>query len=115
MHQLARLEYTFIDCGANFGYWSILVSGKLLGAHPTLAIEASHENCEILRENCALNANRFAVLYAAISDTNGIPVQMEVRGGHASAHIRSGDVRGLSVPVVLTSTLDEVIHNHFGD
>jgi FkbM family methyltransferase len=114
LRELAQVEYTFIDCGANFGYWSILVSGEALGAHPTLAIEACRDNCEILRENCALNANRFAVLYRAISDRSGIPVRMESHGG-ASAHIQSGDARDATGPVVLTSTLDDVICRHFGE
>jgi FkbM family methyltransferase len=115
LQRLAALEYVFIDCGANFGYWSILVSGKALGAHPALAIEASSQVWEILRENCALNENRFEVVYTAISDTNGIPVQMVAPRGHAGARIRSGDARDPDVPWVLTSTLDEIIQNHFGE
>ena len=34
-------DYSFVDCGANFGYWSVLVTGARLGRHPAIAVEAS--------------------------------------------------------------------------
>jgi FkbM family methyltransferase len=113
LRQIAPLEYTFIDCGANFGYWSILVSGAALGSHPTLAIEASGQVCQVLRENCSLNGNRFTVVHTAISDTNGVPVRLEAPNGHAGGRIRAGEPPDTTSPVVLTSTLDDVVRKHF--
>lgn len=114
LQQLTSLEYTFIDCGANYGYWSILVTGDALGNHPTLSIEASRDTCDTLLDNCALNGDRFAVLYAALSDRSGIPVLMHAPSGHAGARIRVGNVADGAGPVVTTTTLDDAIPGHFG-
>ena len=33
------VDYTLIDCGANFGYWSVLISSAPYGSHKAIAIE----------------------------------------------------------------------------
>jgi len=66
-----QLPFTFVDCGANIGYWSILASSTEYGAHPTIAIEGSARTCKALAENCSLNDGRFRVLHAAVSETSG--------------------------------------------
>jgi FkbM family methyltransferase len=65
------VDFGFIDGGANYGCWSILVSGWQPGAKPVLAIEAASDTFERLSENCALNGGRFAVLNRAISGKSG--------------------------------------------
>lgn len=65
------VDYGFVDCGANFGYWSILVSGQALGGHPAIAIEASGRNAAELTANAAINQNRFEVVHAAVAETDG--------------------------------------------
>ena len=67
----ADLRYSFIDCGANFGYWSVLASSMPFGRQQTLAIEASPENAKRLRTNALLNGNRFRWLNAAIGGSAG--------------------------------------------
>ena len=47
------VDYTFIDCGANYGYWSVLVSSKPFGAHKAIAIEPSGQNFPKLANNAA--------------------------------------------------------------
>jgi hypothetical protein len=44
LRRAADRPYAFIDAGANFGYWSVLVSSRPYGSHPAVAIEASHDN-----------------------------------------------------------------------
>lgn len=67
----AELRYSFVDCGANFGYWSVMASSRAFGNQPTLAIEASSENVKRLKTNAALNGDRFRWLNAAVSATAG--------------------------------------------
>jgi FkbM family methyltransferase len=64
-------DYGLVDCGANFGYWSILVSGAALGGHRALAIEASGRNVAELAANAALNQDRFEVVHAAVAESDG--------------------------------------------
>ena len=63
---VADVDYDFIDCGANFGYWSVLVSSKRFGNHRALAIEPSRGNYRRLCKNRRLNIDRFAALRRAV-------------------------------------------------
>lgn len=65
------VDYTLLDCGANFGYWSVLVSSKPYGAHKAIAIEPSSRNFAKLANNAAINGDRFEVLRCAIGATRG--------------------------------------------
>lgn len=105
-------RFGFVDGGANFGYWSILLSGERLGNHPTLAIEASRSTFEILSENCRLNQNRFQCIYHAISDKSGVPVQIDAPKGHAGAHIRECERLDPSSGLVETITLDDAVRQY---
>ena len=40
----ADVDYTLLDCGANYGYWSVLVSSEPFGSHKAIAIEPSSQN-----------------------------------------------------------------------
>jgi FkbM family methyltransferase len=71
LRNAADLRYSFIDCGANFGYWSVLASSRPYGRQQTLAIEASAENAERLRTNALLNGDRFHWLNVAIGGKGG--------------------------------------------
>ena len=71
LRNAADLRYSFIDCGANFGYWSVLASSRPFGRQQTLAIEASSENAKRLRTNALLNSDRFRWLNAAIGGKAG--------------------------------------------
>jgi FkbM family methyltransferase len=68
---IAECDYCFIDGGANFGFWSVLVSSRPFGSHPVIAIEASSANAERLSRNAALNGGRFNILRRAIGSTTG--------------------------------------------
>ena len=41
---IADDDYTLVDCGANYGYWSVLTTSKPFGAHRAIAIEPSSRN-----------------------------------------------------------------------
>jgi FkbM family methyltransferase len=65
------VDYTFIDCGANFGYWSVLVSSAVYGSHKAIAIEPSSQNFAKLRNNAEINGNRFEAIKCAIGASKG--------------------------------------------
>lgn len=65
------VDYVLIDCGANYGYWSVLVSSAPFGAHKAIAIEPSSVNFAKLSNNAAISGNRFEVLNCAIGAVRG--------------------------------------------
>src|SRR3954454_1299668 len=70
-HASADVDYTFLDCGANYGYWSVLVSSKPYGSHKAIAVEPSGANFPKLANNAEINSNRFEVMKCAIGATRG--------------------------------------------
>jgi FkbM family methyltransferase len=77
LRAICGLKYCFIDCGANFGYWSVLVSSRPFGAQKVIAIEPSPSNAARLRRNSELNSYRFAVVQKAIASEDGKLVSMD--------------------------------------
>ena len=65
------VDYTLIDCGANFGYWSTLITSRPYGSHPSIAIEPSSNNFAALTNNALINGSRFSLLKAAIGAKSG--------------------------------------------
>src|SRR5436305_8003467 len=63
---VTNADYTLIDCGANFGYWSVLVTSKPFGAHRSIAIEPSSRTFAKLSANAKINGNRFKPMQRAI-------------------------------------------------
>jgi len=67
----ADVDYTLLDCGANYGYWSVLVSSTPYGSHKAIAIEPSSENFAKLKNNAEINGNRFEAMKCAIGASRG--------------------------------------------
>jgi FkbM family methyltransferase len=65
------VDYTLIDCGANYGYWSVMVSSKRFGSHKSIAIEPSSRNFPRLAHNAKINGDRFEAINAAIGSARG--------------------------------------------
>lgn len=76
LRRASALNYAFIDCGANMGYWPSLLSGKDFGIRPIVAVEASLSNFRYLENNAHANDDRFIPLHAAISDVSGRKVRL---------------------------------------
>lgn len=67
----ADVDYTLLDCGANYGYWSVLVSSAPYGSHKAIAIEPSSQNFAKLKHNAEINGNRFEAMKCAIGAARG--------------------------------------------
>ena len=67
----ADIDYTLLDCGANYGYWSVLVTSRPFGAHKAIAIEPSSDNFAKLANNAKVNGHRFEVWKCAIGAAKG--------------------------------------------
>ena len=78
----ADVDYTLLDCGANYGYWSVLVSSAPLGSHKAIAIEPSSQNFPKLKNNAEINGNRFELMKCAIGAAQGhrAAVRHQARG-----------------------------------
>ena len=91
LRSVAEVDYTFVDGGANFGFWSVLVSSRPFGSHPVIAIEASSVNAAKLSRNAELNGGRFKILHRAVGATTGNRVWL---GGAKHEAFRVGEANG---------------------
>lgn len=103
----ADVDYTMIDCGANYGYWSVLVSSAPFGSRKVIAIEPSSENFARLANNAKINGNRFEALKSAIGAKRGTARLSGTK--HEAFSIAGGaDQGGEDVPVLaLDDLLDD--------
>ncbi|MCP4619144.1 MAG: FkbM family methyltransferase [Bradyrhizobium sp.] len=102
----ADVDYTLLDCGANYGYWSVLVSSKPYGSHRAVAIEPSAANFPKLANNAGINDNRFEVMKCAIGAGRGTARLSGTK--HEAFSIAGGQDDGEEVPVIaLDNLLDD--------
>lgn len=102
----ADIDYTLLDCGANYGYWSVLVSSKPFGSHKAIAIEPSGQNFPKLANNARINGNRFEVMKCAIGAARGTARLSGTK--HEAFSIAGDQSGGEEVPVLaLDNLLDD--------
>jgi FkbM family methyltransferase len=98
------VDYTLIDCGANFGYWSVLISSRPYGSHKAIAIEPSSQNFSKLANNAKVNGNRFEVMKCAIGAARGTARLSGTK--HEAFSIAGGaNSGGEEVPVIALDNL----------
>jgi FkbM family methyltransferase len=102
----ADVDYTLLDCGANYGYWSVLVSSKPFGSHKAIAIEPSGQNFPKLANNARINGNRFEAMKCAIGAARGTARLSGTK--HEAFSIAGSQTDGEEVPVIaLDNLLDD--------
>jgi FkbM family methyltransferase len=107
MEAIAPVDYVFVDCGANYGYWSVLVTGKRLGGHAAVAIEAAPDTFAWLNRNAAANGGRFAAMNRAIGDRSGLRVPLY--GAKHEARSVVGEDGARPIAEVETLALDDLL------
>lgn len=113
LRRAAPRPYAFIDAGANFGYWSVLVSSRPYGSHPAVAIEASHDNYLHLDHNARANGDRFGLLHRAVLDRSGEQVGLHGEKHYGrSLHPEWHPQDTPQIEWVPTITLDDAARDH---
>ena len=95
------VDYTFIDAGANYGFWSVLASSPTFRSKRAIAVEASAETFAVLERNCVLNARRFEIRHNAVFDKDDVELGLS-SGHHTARHLTTES----ALETVCTVTLD---------
>ena len=101
---ISDTDYVLLDCGANYGYWSTLVSSRPYGSHRAIAIEPCSSNYAGLRRNALINGDRFETIKSAIGETSGTAYLSGCK--HESMTISDHDAGGEAVAMV---SLDDLM------
>ena len=118
MHLLNRmkdLDYSFIDCGANMGYWSCLAASEAFGAKQVYAIEPLSDNYQLLQVHANRNQQNIHLFKNAIAQNHGVDVPLFKPGSHASVSLLKHASEGTPTEVVKTITLDSMLHTYLQD
>jgi FkbM family methyltransferase len=99
----ADVNYTLLDCGANYGYWSVLVSSAPFGSHKAIAIEPSSQNFAKLANNARINGNRFEPMKCAIGAARGTARLSGTK--HEAFSIAGNSADGEQVPIIALDNL----------
>jgi FkbM family methyltransferase len=99
----ADVDYTLLDCGANYGYWSVLVSSAPFGSHKAIAIEPASQNFAKLANNAKINGNRFEPMKCAIGVSRGTARLSGTK--HEAFSIAGNPASGEEVPVIALDNL----------
>jgi len=99
----ADVDYTLLDCGANYGYWSVLVSSAPFGSHRAIAIEPSSQNFAKLANNARINGNRFEAMKCAIGAARGTARLSGTK--HEAFSIAGNPADGEEVPIIALDNL----------
>jgi FkbM family methyltransferase len=100
----ADVDYMLLDCGANYGYWSVLVSSAPYGSHKAIAIEPSSQNFAKLKNNAEINGNRFEAMKCAIGAARGT-ARLSGTKHEAFSIAGDGGYGGEEVPVIALDNL----------
>ncbi|MCW5718754.1 MAG: FkbM family methyltransferase [Bauldia sp.] len=103
----ADIDFAFVDCGANYGYWSVLITSAKFGRHSAIAIEAAPDTFGWLARNAAANGRRFDVLNRAIAEHTGSKVTIRGAKHEARSIVPAGDAP--VVGEVQTLALDDLL------
>lgn len=118
IHLLATLKdlpYSFIDCGANMGYWSCLAASPHFGQKSVFAIEPLSDNFQLLKQHVESNKQTVNCFKKAISDQENQDVPLFKPGSHASVSLVSNVQGAEPEEIVQTITLDRIYHDHLQD
>ncbi|BAZ94548.1 SAM-dependent methyltransferases [Thiohalobacter thiocyanaticus] len=127
LSRIYQIEFSFIDGGANFGYWSALLSSPSWGAHSCVAVEASNETFSVLCQTAKKNESRFECINAALYSSSGNTISFTEGSRHAGRHIVDGTIEKLEVNdiklfspserlvKVVTTSVDDIYHKMFSD
>lgn len=106
LRSISGEDYTFVDCGANCGYWSVLVSSQPFGAKRAIAFEPSSPNFSLLSQNASINRTGFQCHKSAIGRRPGLAWLTGRK--HESMSI-AADPQGAGDEAVPVVTLDGMV------
>jgi FkbM family methyltransferase len=105
---------TFVDVGANIGYYSLVASRIVCSSGKVFAVEASPSNYERMRQNLSLNgATNIRPINAAASDSRGeltLFLGPPDNRGHSTTVMSLADREGLQPEATVPAdTLEELV------
>jgi FkbM family methyltransferase len=110
---LADIAYFFVDAGANYGYWSTIVTAREFGAQKAVAVEASRRNFRFLKRNSEANGGRYECLQHCIASVSKQTRMFFDARSHAASAVQKGVKKAGSYSVE-TVSVDDLVQDRPG-
>ena len=112
LKKFKREKYTFIDAGANLGYWSIIASSKEYGQKKTISIEPLKNNFNLLKLNQTNNINRFKIINLAVSNKIGKSkiYYDDETASNVGASLQRNNVKSNKYEIIKIDKIDNIVN-----
>lgn len=112
MKHMAQVPFTFVDLGANFGFWPNKVAAEVYGAHQAIAVEASDYCFAILQKNAANSRHLTTLHHRAIDEVTRCELML-YGNRHAGCSIDANwcGAAGSAANKITTITIDDVLRD----
>lgn len=107
-HHAANASAAFLDCGANYGYWSVLAAGVLQGG--IAAVELNPTTYSLLERNARSALRPIETINAAIWDSDGVGIAIDRTGPNQSHSAAAAEDPASSE--VRSRSIDSIIQEH---
>jgi FkbM family methyltransferase len=109
---IVKPGHVCLDVGANFGYFSILMSELAGTSGRTIAFEPNPRVASLLKSTAFVNGNKFEVAQVAVSDKNGEAIftvtDKELGGGTIQKNTPGANRSQYTVPTI---SIDELVNS----
>jgi len=101
-----------MDVGANFGYWSVLISSKKYNKKEVIALEPLKSNYNYLKKNMLDNKNRFKVSNIGIGEKKKYSkIYYSNETSNVGASMHKGSNKKINYQIIKIDTIDNILSN----
>jgi len=112
LQKLKKINFLFMDVGANFGYWSVLISSKKYNKKEVIALEPLKSNYNYLKKNMLDNKNRFKVSNIGIGEKKKYSkIYYSNETSNVGASMHKGSNKKINYQIIKIDTIDNILSN----
>ena len=112
LQKLKNINFLFIDAGANYGYWSTLLSSKKYKQKKVIALEPLKSNYNYLKKNMSDNNNRFKVLNIGVGEKQKYSkIYYSNENSNVGASIYKISNKNNNSEIIKIDTIDNILSN----
>ena len=112
LQKLKNINFLFLDAGANYGYWSTLLSSKKYKQKKVIALEPLKSNYNYLKKNMSDNNNRFKVLNIGVGEKQKYSkIYYSNENSNVGASIYKISNKNNNSEIIKIDTIDNILSN----
>lgn len=112
LQKLKNINFLFVDAGANYGYWSTLLSSKKYKQKKVIALEPLKSNYNYLKKNMSDNNNRFKVLNIGVGEKQKYSkIYYSNKNSNVGASIYKISNKNNNSEIIKIDTIDNILSN----